>query len=241
MKNRTLIGIVCIILAVAVTFVVSPIINKMSEGKVEVIRFASDVAKGSQISENDLETAEIARGSLPDKAITDKDIVIGKYANSDMYKGDYITPAKITDNANSSENILSAISNGQVAMSFTIDSFAGGLSGKLENGDIISVFVTDKEENTEIPKELKYVRVITTTTSGGIDETEVIPNDDGTFDLPSTVTVLVTVEQAKVIANAEKNATMHVALVYRGDEKGAQKYLDKQKAALNEKGVKPIE
>ena len=235
MKNRTLIGIVCIILAVAVTFVVSPIINKMSEGKVEVIRFASDVAKGSQISENDLETAEIARGSLPEKAITDRDLVIGKYANSDMYKGDYITAAKITDNSNSSDNILSAISGGQVAMSFTIDSFAGGLSGKLENGDVISVFVTDKEENTEIPKELKYVRVITTTTSGGVDETEVIPNDDGTF-LPSTVTVLVSVEQAEVIANAEKNATMHVALVYRGDEKGAQKYLDKQTAALNGKG-----
>ncbi len=33
MKNRTLIGIVCIVLAVAVTFLVSPLVNRISEQK----------------------------------------------------------------------------------------------------------------------------------------------------------------------------------------------------------------
>ena len=38
MKNRTVIGIVCIVLAVAVTFVVSPLVNNISDKKTEVIR-----------------------------------------------------------------------------------------------------------------------------------------------------------------------------------------------------------
>ncbi|MGN0467319.1 MAG: hypothetical protein ACI4GY_01165 [Acutalibacteraceae bacterium] len=49
MKNRTAIGFVCIILAVAVTFVVSPFVNKVSDKKAEVVRFANDVSHGTSI------------------------------------------------------------------------------------------------------------------------------------------------------------------------------------------------
>lgn len=40
MKNRTAIGIVCIILAVAITFGISPLVNKMTEGKTQVVVFS---------------------------------------------------------------------------------------------------------------------------------------------------------------------------------------------------------
>ena len=35
-------------------------------------------------------------------------------------------------------------------------------------------------------------------------------------------------KQATILANYEKNATMHVALVYRGDDKTAEKYIASQ-------------
>ena len=117
-------------------------------------------------------------------------------------------------------------------MSITINSFAGGLSGKLQNGDVVSICVTDKDNKTEIPAELKYVKVITTTTSGGIDENDVVENEDGSFDLPTTITVLVSVEQARILANYEKNAAMHIVLVYRGDDVSAEKFLKAQDAYL---------
>ena len=228
MRNRTAIGIICVILAVAITFVVSPFVTKVSEGKKEVVRFANNISQGSKITEKDIDTVELTKSGLPDKYITDKNEIIGKYANSDLYKGDIATLAKITDDANTSDNILSALSGDKVAMSVTISSFAKGLSGKLQNGDIVSIYVTDKEGKTTIPSELKYVRVITTTTKGGVDENEVIANEDGTFDLPTTITVLVSVKQAEKLANFEQNADMHVALVYRGEEKNAQKFIDSQ-------------
>lgn len=233
MKNRTFIGVICIVLAVLTTFVVSPMVNRMTEGKTEVIRFTKDVAQGAQISEDDIEVVKLAKSSIPEGAVSDKTTVVGLFANSDLYKGDVVTAAKLTEDANASANILGTLSGDKVAMSITIASFARGLSAKLQNGDIVSVYVTDKEGNTTIPASLKYVRVITTTTAGGVDENEVEPNEDGTFDLPTTITVLVSVAQAQELAGYEENAKMHVALVYRGDEETAQQFLDKQDQYLN--------
>lgn len=234
MKNRTFIGVICIVLAVLTTFVVSPMVNKMSEGKADVVRFTKDLSQGVQITEDDIEVIGIVKSSIPEGALSDKTAVVGMYANSDLYKGDIATEAKLTADANASINILGALTGDKVAMSVTIASFARGLSAKLQNGDIVSFYVTDKEGNTTIPASLKYVRVITTTTAGGVDENEVEPNEDGTFDLPTTITVLVSVSQAQELANYEENAKMHVALVYRGDEETAKQFLDKQDKYLKE-------
>ena len=234
MKNRTFIGVICIVLAVLTTFVVSPMVNKMSEGKAAVVRFTKDILQGAQITEDDIEVVNLVKSSLPENFLSDKAAVIGMFANADLYKGDIATDAKLTADANASINILGALTGDKVAMSVTIASFARGLSAKLQNGDIVSIYVTDKEGNTTIPASLKYVRVITTTTAGGVDENEVEPNEDGTFDLPTTITVLVSVAQAQELANYEENAKMHVALVYRGDEETAQQFLDKQDKYLKE-------
>lgn len=233
MKNRTVIGIVCIVLAIAVTFVVSPLVNKIADQKTEVVRFTADVGHGVKIAEEHIELVEISKAALPDKTLKTKDAVVGKYATADLFKGDIATERKVTDNANTANDVMASLKGDKVAMSITINSFAGGLSGKLENGDIVSIYVTDKDNETEIPATLKYVKVITTTTSGGIDENDVVENEDGSFELPTTITVLVTVEQAKILANYEENSVMHVALVYRGNDATAEKFLKVQDEYLD--------
>lgn len=232
MKNRTAIGIVCIILAVVITFVVSPMVNKVSDKKTETVRFTTNVTHGTKIKETDVEVVKISNSALPDKVVKNKTAVVGKYATADLFKGDIATENKITDNANTASDVMASLKGNKVAMSITINSFAGGLSGKLQNGDVVSICVTDKDNKTEIPAELKYVKVITTTTSGGIDENDVVENEDGSFDLPTTITVLVSVEQARILANYEKNAAMHIVLVYRGDDVSAEKFLKAQDAYL---------
>ena len=228
MKNRTLIGLLWIVLAGLTTFVVSPMVNKMSEGKTDAVRFTKDISQGAQITEKDVEVAKLTRSSLPQGFLAKKADVVGKYANADLYQGDIATAKKLTTDANNTVNVLNALTGSKVAMSITIKSFAGGLSAKLQGGDIISIYVTDKDNKTTVPATLKYVKVITTTTAGGVDETDVVENEDGTKALPTTVTVLVTVRQAQQLASFEKNATMHVALVYRGEEKTADKFIAKQ-------------
>ena len=89
------------------------------------------------------------------------------------------------------------------------------------------VFNNDTQEAT-IPAGLTYVKVITTTTKDGFDKDEVTPNEDGTYELPTTVTLLVNPEQAKMLVEYENTGIIHADLVYRGDSKTAQKFLDAQ-------------
>ena len=116
------------------------------------------------------------------------------------------------------------IFNNHKAISITIGSFALGFSGKLETGDIVGILVYDQVENRSYtPKELAYVKVITTTTSSGVDKADVEDKSQ-----PVTVTLLVNDEQAELLAFYEKVADMHIVLEYRGDSETAQKYLNAQ-------------
>ncbi len=235
MKSRTLIGIICMVLAVAITFLVAPLVNKLSDDTVAVCIVSGNLKQGVQICDTDISVVEVKKGSVPQNAISDKNQIIGKYTVSGLFAGDFYTAPKLTDEANTAADAFASLDGSQVAISFTIDTFAAGLSGKLMNGDIISIIVKDKDtKETNIPGALTYVRVVTTTTSGGIDKESIVENEDGSYELPSTVTVLVSTEQAKLLADYEENAAMQVALVYRGDKETAQKFLDKQSEYLKE-------
>lgn len=229
MKNRTVIGVICMVLAVVIPFAVAPLVNRLTSGISEVVRLSTDVKQGVQITAEHLETVKVKTDTIPAGAVTDPKEIIGKYASSTLYAGDYLTDAKLMGEANTASDILASLDGSKVAVSVTIDTFAAGLSGKLENGDIISLIVMDEDTGkASIPGALRYMKVITTTTAGGIDQDSIVKNEDGSYEIPSTVTLLANTEQAKLLAKYESDTTMSVALVYRGTPENAKKFLDKQ-------------
>ena len=229
MKNRTVIGVICMVVAVAVTFLIAPLVNRLSSDTSEVIRLSEDVKQGVQITVDHLEVAKVKTDSIPAGTLNDPQEIIGKYAASQLYAGDYLTSAKLTGEANTASDVFASLDGTKVAVSVTIDTFAAGLSGKLENGDVISMIVVDKESGKAfIPAALRYMKVITTTTSGGIDQDSIVKNEDGSYEIPSTVTLLCNTEQAKLLAKYNAETTLTVALVYRGSAENAKKFLDRQ-------------
>ena len=229
MKNRTVIGIICIIVAVIISFVIAPLINNVTSGAVSTVRLNQDVKQGSVITETMLEEIEINKDALSKDSISEKSHIVGKFAASNLYSGDYITKSKLTDDGNTADDVFSSLDGSNVAISVTVDSLASGLSGKLQNGDIVSFIITRNDTNqATTPPQLRYMKVVTTTTADGIDKNEIIKNDDGSFELPSTITVLANNEQAKLLAEYEGTTNIHVALVYRGDKDTAYKFLNIQ-------------
>lgn len=228
MKNRTLIGIICMILAVVMIFLISPLVNRVSGGSVTAIRLVKDVSQGTKITESDVEEVKISKKAIPSGAVDNKSSVIGRYASVNLYSGDYLTINKIISASKTADNVFTSLNGQKFAMSFTIDSFAAGLSGKIKNGDIISLVVMDGSSGRAImPPEFKYVKVITTTTSGGVDQDKVQKKDDGTFDPPATITLLVNNTQARLLAEYEAS-TINCMLVYRGSNETAEQFLAKQ-------------
>lgn len=227
--NRTVIGIVCIVLALAVTFGVAPLVTRFTERKAEVVRIAADVKQGHQITAQDIETVNINVGAIPDGAIINSSVVVGMYAATDLYDGDFVFSGKLTKTITNAKDVMGSLDGTKVAVSVAIGSYAAGISGKIENGDIVSVMVLNKDENrTFIPPELQYVKVVTTTTQAGVDKNEVT---DGAS--PATITFLVTAEQAQLLAQYNSTTSMHFVLVYRGDAETAAKYIEAQDTYLN--------
>lgn len=234
MKNRTIIGVICVVAALVLSFAVAPLVNRFSDSRFEIVCVKRDITKGHQITEDDISTITVGGHGLPANVIKDKADVIGKYAACDMVSEDILLPSKLTDNADSADDIFMNLDGSQVAMSITIQSFAGGLSGKLANGDIVQLIVNTDEDGCFVPDELQYVRVITSTTAKGIDKDELIRNEDGSYELPTTLTLLVDTYQAKLLAEYENNSKIHAVLVSRGNEELANELLEKQNEVLEE-------
>ena len=229
MKNRTIIGIVCIVLALVVTFAVAPLVNKLSDSRTDIVRLKNDIVQGHMIQESDIEVVTVGSTGLPTNIITKKEAVVGKFAACDLKANTDLLQSMISDKSDSADDVFHTLDGKKQAISITISSFAGGLSGKLENGDIVSLVIFENETNeATIPGGLTYVKVITTTTAEGFDKDEVTPNEDGTYELPTTLTLLVNPEQAKMLVEYENRGVIHADLVYRGDSKTVQKFLDAQ-------------
>ena len=238
-RNRTVIGVLCILLALIICFGVTPLFSRSASEKTEIVRVTKDIKEGDEITAEMVQTVEVGAYNLPQNLMTDKKEVVGKYATADLVAGDYILSSKLSAVPAAENAYLYNLDGTKQAISVTIKSFATGLSGKLESGDIVTVIVADYQGKgeTAIPPELQYVEVISVTASSGYDANtgEVVDEKE----LPSTVTLLVTTEQAKVLAELEQDSELHLALVYRGTPENAAKFIAAQDALIKELYAEP--
>lgn len=238
-RNRTVIGVLCILLALIICFGVTPLFSRSASEKTEIVRVTMDIKEGDEITAEMVQTVEVGAYNLPQNLMTDKKEVVGKYATADLAAGDYILSSKLSAVPAAENAYLYNLDGTKQAISVTIKSFAVGLSGKLESGDIVTVIVADYQGKgeTAIPPELQYVEVISVTASSGYDANtgEVVDEKE----LPSTVTLLVTIEQAKVLAELEQDSELHLALVYRGTPENAAKFIAAQDALIKELYAEP--
>lgn len=237
LKNRIVVGLICIITALVICFGLTPMFNDALKSKVEIVRVSTEIKKGDEITPKMVTTVEVGGYNLPSNVVYKAEDVIGKYANTDLYKGDYVLETKLSDTPMLKNEYLTKLDGTNRAISVTIKSFAAGLSGKLEKGDIVSLIASDvgEQRKTLIPTELQYMEIIATTTSSGTDNNvQEEPENGEDTELASTITVLATPEQARLLAELEQTSKIHAALVYRGGSENAQKFLDEQAKVLAE-------
>ena len=230
-KNRTVVGVICILLSLLICFGVTPLFNKSVSQKTEIVRVAKEIKAGDEITKEMVQTVEVGGFGLPENVLRQSETVIGKYAKADLSIGDYILNTKLSDTPAAENTYLYNLDGTKQAMSVTIKSFANGLSGKLQSGDIVSVIAPDykKQGSTVIPAELKYVEVISVTASSGYDaNTGEEPAENDERELPSTVTLLVSPEQSKALAELESDGKLHLSLVYRGTSANTAKFTEAQ-------------
>ena len=106
MKNRTIIGIVCIVLALVVTFAVAPLVNKLSDSRTDIVRLKSDIVQGHMIQESDIEIVTAGSTGLPANVITKKEAVVGKFAACDLKANTDLLQSMISDKSDSADDVF---------------------------------------------------------------------------------------------------------------------------------------
>lgn len=254
-KNKTVVGGAVIAASVVIAFVVSPMVSYLAASPTAVVRARAEIPAGTKITADMLETVKMGKLGLPANITGNAGQVVGAYAKTEIDPHDIITGNKL-----SGSQTTYNLSDGQVLMSVTIKNLADGLSGKLQNGDIVTVYAPSQSQagnNTTVsatsnntvstvtagansPIELQYVKLVSVTASNGQDVgiTQQQQTSSGLNTTTSsgsqqaaTATLLLTRRQAAVLS-ALNQSEIQFALVCRGNTKQAQDYLDKQKALL---------
>lgn len=238
-NSRFLYGILSILLAAIIAFIAIPTVTRKTNSKVEIVRITTALDRGDPITAKDVELAEVGGFNLPDNVATKLEDVIGTYAASSLYPGDYILSGKVSSTPLSSDLTLNAIPDGMVAISITVQSLAAGLSDKLQSGDIIRLYHYNDLSGTlnvvqDIP-ELKFVKVLSVSDSKGLDiDYTKQPEEDEERLQTATLTVQATPEQAMLLTQYENEGMLHVALISRGNEALAKDLLNQQAEILTQ-------
>lgn len=237
LNNRFIYGIFSIILAAIIAFIAVPAVSKQTNGTCEVVRMKQMVARGMQITAEDVEVVTVGEYNLPGSVAKKETDVVGTYAAADLYPGDYILAEKVSSTPVSSDPMLNEIPDGKVVLSITTQTLATALSDKLQDGDIVRLYHYNEEEEEpvkDIP-ELRFIKVLSISDADGLDVDYTKPlNEEEEKQQTATITVLVSPEQAMLLTRFENEGVLHVALVSRGNAKLAEELLLRQEQVLEE-------
>ncbi len=237
-KNRTFLGVMSIAMALVICLFVAPMISTSMNKNIEIVRVKQNIPEGTAITKNMIEIVKVGGYNLPANLLKAEKDVIGKYTTAALQSGDYILDTKTSEKSQSA--YLNDLGSDKQAMSISIKSFAAGLSGKLESGDIISLVVSSYGDGkqTFAPEELRYIKLLAATTEKGADtddfrKSENKDDSKGSNNIPATLTLLVTPEQRTKLVDYETNGKLYASLVYRGSPQDAKKYLDMEDQFLS--------
>lgn len=235
-RNKLFLGILCIAAGLLAGFVLLPKAQHNAAETQTVLVMKAPVQAGTQLTADMVTTKNLPKGAFSG-ALTKPADAVGKYAASDLYAGDVLTGAKLTDTKDSADELASAAQKGKQVVSITLPTQAAGVSGRLLPGDIVLVMATPKYTSqslglnpdadgstpqkqfagTAVVPGLEALEVCMVTTADGADaHVSAQPPDNEKNTLPATISFYATPAQAIKLAELEQDSVIHLALVSRG-------------------------
>ncbi|MHB8076734.1 Flp pilus assembly protein CpaB [Desulfosporosinus fructosivorans] len=231
LKNRIFISALCIILAAAISFVLLPKLYADKGATVTVLRAAEDIPAGIRIEDKQLAAVEVGSFGLPDGIVNDKTLIVGKIAQTDIVKGDYLFPQKLGEFI-ADEKLDRIAAENKRLVTVSVPSIAAGLSSHLQSGDIVTVavFSSQKEEGDTrqsassqviLYPELKGLGVYSvensrTQSTAQVREQQAEKQQGSSDPIPKAVTLIVTEAQATKLIEAEYTGKLHLIFEKRG-------------------------
>ena len=116
LKNRTVVGVICILLSLLICFGLTPLFNQSVSQKAEIVRVVQPIRAGDEITESMVQIVEVGGYNLPEDVLRQKESAVGKYATADLAVGDYIIPSKLSDAPAAENAYLYSLENGGITV-----------------------------------------------------------------------------------------------------------------------------
>jgi pilus assembly protein CpaB len=156
LKNKFLIGSLCIMLGLLVSFLAIPQIQaREKQNLVQSVRLIQNVKKGDIITDSQVEIVSIDRTLLPSDALVNLSSISSRYAVADLFAGDFLTTTKLMDGDKASDPIQLATAKGLTIISITLPTLASGVSGMIRPGDVVTVMALLKNNQASQTQLLK--------------------------------------------------------------------------------------
>lgn len=269
LRNRKIIGLICIALSIAVVFLAAPAVASEQTKTTEVCTADQNIEPGTMITKDMLKTVRMPASIVPSDALI-QTTSVGKYASGIIWADDVITASKLTDTNVQKDTYALATAKGKMVVAVTVKNLSVMAAARLQQGDVVTVMalmdsmssndasvdntgittteeteptesadaetsdasaesaeptptpiidVTEIEPSVVIYPELKYMEIAAVVAKEGVNaKVNAELGEDEENEVPITISFYATEEQAKRLAELEKNGTAYIAFVARGED-----------------------
>jgi len=207
---------------VLIAFVIIPSMMNRSRETAFIVRVREVVVPYTLVEEDMLEMVEVGAYNLPLDIISDKSLVVGKYASMEILPGDNLFVEKFALREQLERGFLYGVGGyigdgdyddgmlpANLAVTITLRSHAAGIAGELRAGDVVAALVYMQDGETgehgivDLP-ELLNLEILAVYRSSIADSGEI-----------RNVTFKVNYEQARTLIEAENEGVIHLIFLER--------------------------
>lgn len=226
-KSRYLIGVVCLVLAVFIAFILLPRLYNQREVLTSVVTLQGDVEAGEMLAADMLSVSEVGAYGLPEGVLRDVNTAIGMVAAEPLYAGEMLWRDRLVSESeySSEQKTERPITQGHCLVTLEVPNTAAGGAGILHAGDVVDIFkIIENEEGLyDVSKSLSQLLVYDVlnesmkSMSNDRDGDKSIDADAPASERrPLYVVFDVTDEQAAELIALAQNGMLHMTKPYTG-------------------------
>ena len=228
-KSKIFLGIICLILAAAIAFLVLPNFYASKSVTTHAVKLTEDVPVGTVIADSMLVSVEVGSYGLPSSTVMKEEDAIGKVASENMYTGEFLTATRLITEEEYQALVAEktkGLENGDCLVTIQFPGASSGVASVLRSGHIVDVHecVENEDETFSVQKVLSsmYVYDVLNADLQSLSELDVkleeaIVEEDTDYNFePAFVVFRCTETQAQTLIRLERMEAIHLTLQRTG-------------------------
>ena len=228
-KSKIFLGIICLILAAAIAFLVLPNFYASKSVTTHAVKLAEDVPVGTVIADSMLVSVEVGSYGLPSSTVMKEEDAIGKVASENMYTGEFLTATRLITEEEYQALVAEqtkGLENGYCLVTIQFPGASSGVASVLRSGHIVDVHecVENEDKTFSVQKVLSsmYVYAVLNADLQSLSELDVkleeaIVEEDTDYNFePAFVVFRCTETQAQTLIRLERMEAIHLTLQRTG-------------------------